>query len=158
MLCGDLPDTVRVLVCVVRDPSDWRRVCEAGWYRIPVLHAPRGLAADYLAFYQTGAFGMQGCCVRYAAAVRQIRLVRRVDLLPEETHHPRAAQRYWQYLLAPLEELPLPVPARRLRRVTFIPTTWGQLRRAHDVTELWHAPEPLSEPLDLVWGAGVSGW
>ena len=51
-----LPDDSPVLVVVVNDPADLARARDEGWYRIPLDRAPRRIAADYLAFYQTGAF------------------------------------------------------------------------------------------------------
>ncbi|MEZ4717652.1 MAG: hypothetical protein R2851_16435 [Caldilineaceae bacterium] len=44
-----------VLVAVMNNQEDWRRVAEEGWYRIPQRRAPRRIGADFLAFYQTGA-------------------------------------------------------------------------------------------------------
>ncbi|RIK36443.1 MAG: hypothetical protein DCC55_27325, partial [Chloroflexi bacterium] len=45
-----------VLVVVVNNAEDLRRAAAEGWYRIPQRRAPRRIGADYLAFYQTGAF------------------------------------------------------------------------------------------------------
>ena len=45
-----------VLVAVVNQPDDLRRAASDGWYRIPQRRAPRRVGADFLAFYQTGAF------------------------------------------------------------------------------------------------------
>jgi hypothetical protein len=147
----------RVLVCVVTRPLDLELARTQGWYRVPVQRAPRALAAAYLAFYQTGAFGAERWAVRYLAAVRRVTLAARRELLPGEAGHPRAAERYYRFDIGPLRALPLPVPARRLRRVTFIPTTMGQLLRARDVAELWRPPEDGAALADAVWGAGVNG-
>ena len=49
-------DNVPVLVVVLNDAADLAYARDLGWYRIPLAHAPRRVAADYLAFYQTGAF------------------------------------------------------------------------------------------------------
>ena len=45
-----------VLVAVLNNVDDLRRAASEGWYRIPQRRAPRRIGADYLAFYQTGAF------------------------------------------------------------------------------------------------------
>jgi hypothetical protein len=150
------PPDARVLVAVITRPRDLRLAREQGWYRIPLAHLPRQLAADYLAFYQTAAFGAERWAVRYYAPIQRYRLATRLELLPDEPEHPRAAERYYCLELGALRSLPLPVPAARLRRVTFIATTFGQLCRARDVRELWHPPEEHAAPDDL-WGAGLAG-
>ena len=152
----EIPLDARVLVAVVTRPCDLAKAREEGWYRIPLARAPRALAAEYLAFYQTAAFGDERWAVRYLAAVRAVGVARRAALLPEEAGHPRAAERYYRFALGPLRALPQPVPSRRLRRVTFIPTTFGQLLRARDVAELWRPREDGEQGWDDVWGAGVN--
>ena len=47
------PDDSPVLVVVVNDPADLARARDDGWYWNPLDRAPRRIAADYLAFYQT---------------------------------------------------------------------------------------------------------
>jgi hypothetical protein len=153
---GPADGAARVLVCVVTRPSDLALAREQGWYRVPQRRAPRLLAAEYLAFYQTARFGAERWAVRYLAEVRRVTLALRRELLPDEPGHPRAGERYYRFDLGRLRELPLPLPARRLRRVAFIPTTLGQLLRARDVVELWRAPEGGEEAAGAVWGAGVN--
>lgn len=130
-----------VLVAVVTRPADLARAAE-GWYRLPVAHAPARLGCEALAFYQTGAFGAEGHAVRLWAAVQRVTLARRRELLPDEAHHPRADALYYRFALGPLTPLARPVPARRLRRVTFIATTWARLADAPDVADLWPGPAP----------------
>lgn len=126
------------LVVVVNDPADLARARESGWYRIPLARAPVRVAAEYLAFYQTAAFpDGERWAVRWFAPVRGYRVVRRRDLLPDEPGHPRADDRYYRVDLGPLAPLPRPVPSRRLRRITFIPTTLGRLLAADEINDLW---------------------
>lgn len=150
-------DEARVLVGVITRPRDLQIVREQRWYRIPLAHLPRQLAAEYLALYQTAAFGAERWAVRYYAPIVRYRITTRRDLLPDEPNHPRANERYYCLELGPLAELPLPVPAAHLRRVTFISTTFGQLRRARDVRELWHPDEDYRDVGDGLWGAGMAG-
>jgi hypothetical protein len=146
----------RVLVAIVNRPIDLQNVREHGWYRVPLRRAPRALAVEYLAFYQTAAFGAERWAVRYLAAVHSVSVVTRGELLPAERNHPRAAERYYRFALGPILALPAPIPSRRLRRLSFISTTYGTLLRARDVTELWPRPEDLQAGGELVWGAGVN--
>jgi hypothetical protein len=141
----------QALVCVVTHPADLERAGR-GWYRIPVARAPRGLAAEYLAFYLTAAFGEQRWSIRSIAAVQAVRLAQRAELLPEEPLHPRASQRYYCFELGALQDLPAPIPSRRLRRTTFIPTTISALLAARDVSQLRRASQA---ELPDVWGAGI---
>jgi len=134
----DAPDDSPVLVVVVNDPADLARARDAGWYRIPLDRAPRRIAADYLAFYQTGAFpAEERWAVHWLAPVLEYRLATRKELIPDEPEHPRANQSYYKVTLGPLAPLPHAVPSRRLRRITFIPTTLGRLMQAEEINDLW---------------------
>jgi len=156
MYPDDISPEARVLVVVVPRPRDLAAAREQGWYRIPLARAPRALHAEHLAFYQTAAFGAERWAVRYLAAVRSVALAPRVALLPDQAGHPRAAERYYRFALGPLHTLPATLPSRRLRRVTFIATTFGQLLRARDVAELWRPIEDTAGGWDELWGAGVN--
>lgn len=131
-------DDSPVLVVVVNDPADLARARDEGWYRIPLDRAPRRVAADYLALYQTAAFpAEERWSVRWFAAVRSYKIVRRRELIPDEPDHPRADRPYYKITLDRLVPLPRPVPSRRLRRITFIPTTLGRLLQAEEINDLW---------------------
>ena len=60
------------------------------------------------------------------------------------------------FALGPLRALPTPLPSRRLRRISFISTTYGQLQRAHDVAELWRPPDETAAGWEELWGAGLN--
>jgi len=127
----------RVLVVLLNNRADWRRVQEEKWYRIPVKRAPERVAADYLAFYRAKALAPAAFGVYHYAPVLRYRLRRRRDLLPEEADHPRADDWYYQIFLGECRTLPRPIPSRRLRRVTFIPTTLEKLLTAREINDLW---------------------
>lgn len=131
-----------VLVAVLNNPRDFEIARDQGWYRIPLKRAPSRLAADYLAFYQTKAFGDEGWAVNYLAPVRRFRIVTRAELLPDEPDHPRAADAYYKVEIGPLQRLPQPIPSRSLRRITFIPTTLGRLLAAQEINDLWWRDDP----------------
>ena len=123
---------------MVNNPDDLARVRAAGWYRIPQARAPQRTASEYLAFYQTAAFPPEERWqIRWCAPVRGYFLVTRRELIPEEPDHPRAEDLYYKVTLGPLVALPRPIPSRRLRRITFIPTTLGRLYAAHEINDLW---------------------
>lgn len=133
-------DGDRVLVVVMNNPRDFEIARDEGWYRIPVERAPDMVAADYLAFYLTKVFGPERWSIPYIAPVRRYRLARRRELLPEEGDHPRADAWYYKVEIGPLRRLPHPIPSRRLRRVTFIPTTLRRLLEAEEINDLWLGP------------------
>ncbi len=148
--CGPEPADERVLVAVVNRPKDWELIRTAHWYRLPVERAPRRLGAAYLAFYHTQACGPLRWSIRYYAPIRSYRLARRRDLLPDEPDHPRADQLYYRIELGPLESLPRPIPSRKLRRITFIPTTLARLLAAREINDLW-LREPRRAALERAW-------
>ena len=140
-----------VLVAVLNNGEDLRRAAVEGWYRIPQRRAPKRIGADYLAFYQTGAFGDDDTAqtVTYYAATRRYRLLTRRELLPDEPDHPRAGDYYYQVWIGPLQRLVCPVPATTFRRVTFIHTTLDRLLTAADVRDLFRREDPFEQ----LWGA-----
>ena len=130
-----------VLIVIVNDPRDLKHALDDGWYRIPLARAPARIAVDYLAFYQTGAFPEgERYLVRWYAPVQDYRIVQRRELLPDEPEHPRAADRYYRVGLGPGIALPCPIPSRRLRRITFIPTILSRLLAAQEINDLWIKP------------------
>lgn len=138
-----------VLVVVVNNAEDFRRVASEGWYRIPQRTAPRRVGADYLAFYQTGAFKgrPEAQTVTYYAATRRYQLVTRRELLPDEPDHAHAGDYYFRIDVGPLQRLARPIPAASLHRITFISTTLDRLLSAPDVRELFYHEDPF----DKLW-------
>jgi hypothetical protein len=125
-----------VLVAVVNHPRDLEIVRLLGWYRIPLRTAPKVVAVDYLAFYQTGTFGEQRWRIQSVAAVRGHELTTRAELLRDEADHPRAKEEYYKIQLGPLEQLERPIRAETWRRVTFLYTTGEYLLKAGTVNDL----------------------
>lgn len=131
-----------VLVVVLNNLEDFHRAQAEGWYRIPLVHAPPRIGADYLAFYQTAAFPPEDrWCVRWVAPLLGYRLATRRELIPSQPEHPRADARYYRVALGKLLPLPRRVPSRRLRRITFIQTIMKSLCEAEEINDLWqHTP------------------
>ncbi len=141
--------TSLVLVAVLKDPRDLEIARVLGWYRIPLRSAPKVIAVDYLAFYQTGAFVNEKWCIEYVAPVRGHELTTRRELLRDEADHPSASQEYYKIQLGPLERLPQPIPAGKWRRITFFYTTGEYLVKAETVNDL----VIQSEERSLLWRA-----
>ena len=132
-----LPEpTTLVLVAVLKQPRDLEIARLLGWYRIPLRSAPKVVSVDYLAFYQTGAFGSEKWRIQYIAPVRGHELTTRAELLQEEADHPYAKHEYFKIQLGPLINLPRPILAHKWRRITFFYTTGEYLLKAQAIHDL----------------------
>jgi hypothetical protein len=125
-----------ILVAVMNDPRDLEIARLLGWYRIPLRSAPKVVAVDHLAFYQTAAFGEEKWCINYVAPVLGHELTTRLELLRDEPDHPHAHLEYFKIQIGPLERLPRPIPAKTWRRITFFYTTGEYLLAAETVNDL----------------------
>lgn len=143
-------DTDLFLVAILPEPRDLEIARMLGWYRIPLKSAPKIIEADYLAFYQTSAFGEgHRWQVEFAARVRGHELTTRVELFKDERDHPRSREEYFKISLGPVFPLPRVIPAGTWKRMTFLYTTGEKIRTADSLKELvTHDRER-----DLLWHA-----
>jgi hypothetical protein len=137
-----------VLVAIVTSPKDLNIARMLGWYRIPLQTAPKTVRVDWLAFYQTGAFGEERWSVRYVAPVRGFELTTRVDLFRNEPDHPRAAEPYYRIQLGKVQKLSNPIPSGGWKRFTFLYTTGERLLTAETLRDLTIPP---SADRDQLW-------
>jgi hypothetical protein len=151
-----------VLIAVLNNLRDFEVVRLLGWYRIPLRYAPKVIAVDVLAFYQTAEFGDEKWSIRYAARVQGVELVKRSDLFQEDVHHPRAREEYYKLQLGALENLPHAIASRAWHRITFFYTSGDKLlsaREIHDLAvppadreTLWNALRDRTDP--FITGGG----
>jgi hypothetical protein len=127
----------RVLVAYLPDPADFAIARDEGWYRIPQKYAPKGLYAEYLAFYFGQKFGPQKWAIHYYAERRGHELTTRVALFPGEPEHAQAESLYYKVQLGPLQRLLRPIVSLRWRRVTFLHTTWDRFQDATEINDLF---------------------
>jgi len=129
--------TSLILVTLLKEPRDLEIARLLGWYRIPLRSSPKVIAVDFLAFYQTAAFGASDRWrIQYVAPVRGHELATRAELLRDEPDHPHAHHEYYKVQLGPLASLPHPILAENWRRLTFLYTTGEYLMRARNLHEL----------------------
>lgn len=140
----------RVLVAYVPEPADFQQIQEAGWYRIPEKFAPKGLHAEYVAFYFGQKFGPQKWAIHYYAARHGHELTTRRLLLPNQPNHPRADEWYYKVQLGPLQQLAQPILSFRWRRITFLHTTWDRFQDAREINDLFVEGEPYVDRLYAV--------
>ena len=151
-----------VLIALLKSKSDFAILQEEGWYRIPVMSAPRRWPPKLLAFYQPKAFKEDAFCVRYYGEVGDIQNVPRTELFPNEIESAKSGQRYYKLTLKSLESLGQPIISLRPRRLVFIPTTFGKFARANQINDLfddspledalWHEFKRLSIRAERQWG------
>ena len=126
----------RVLITPLPRPADFARLQREGWYRIPQQHAPKGLYAEYFAFYFGSRFGRQKWAIHYYAPRLGHELTTRRNLLPDEPDHPRADELYYKVQLGKLRPLIRPIISLHRRRITFLHTTWDRFQDATEINDL----------------------
>jgi len=139
-----------VLVAILNNQLDFNLAYEQHWYRIPINNVKKLLKnrwpPQWLAFYQTKAFGQEKHAVNYYAQVLHIREAYRQQLFPGEPYNPKSNRRYYQLYLTPLQRLPKPIFSRRFRRIVFIPTTTEKFFNAAEINDLYDE-SPLEDKL-----------
>ena len=126
-----------VLVGVINRKRDFVYARDQHWYRIPQKRMPRGVTADYLAFFFSRAFGDQNGGIYYYAENKGLELHYRRDLLPHQPDHPRADEVYYQVALDDLRQKLPPVTNPTNRPITFIYTTWDRFVNAKAIAGLY---------------------
>ena len=132
-----LPETALILVAILPNQRDFDIARLFGWYRIPLKSAPKVISVDYLAFYQTKAFGeAERWQIAFVAEILGHELTRRGDLIRDEPAHPRAHEEYFKLQIGPLQRLEKPIAAGDWKRITFFYTTGEQFQTAQTVNDL----------------------
>jgi hypothetical protein len=131
-----IPSTALILTAIMKETRDLEIARMLGWYRIPLRSAPKVIAVDYLAFYQTGAFGQEKWQVKYAAPVLGHELTTRGELFRDEPDHPSSHLEYYKIQIGSLIELPHPIRADHWKRITFLYTTGEYLNDAQTLKDL----------------------
>jgi very-short-patch-repair endonuclease len=134
------------LVAILNTKSDLAILQEQGWYRIPVATAPRHWPPRWLAFYQPKRFDEDAYRIRYYGQVKEIGRARRYEIFLSELESPISNREYFILRLERLEELAVPIPSLRARRIVFIPTTWTKFTMAEQVNDLFD-DSPLEDHL-----------
>lgn len=127
----------RVLVGVVNRKRDFELMRDEHWYRIPVARLSRGIQAEYLGFFLSGAFKDMNGAVHYYAQVKGLELVHRRWLLPNEADHPRADEVYYKIALGDLIAKNPPIVNTTRRTIAFIFTTWDRFIHARNIPDLY---------------------
>lgn len=155
----------RVLVGVINRKRDLITLLNEHWYRIPQGRMPRGIQAEYMAFFLSGkVFKERSGGIHYFARRTGLELHYRRDLLPAEADHPRADQVYYQVQVGDVREKQPPILNPTRRPVSFIYTTWDRFASARQISDLYstadyyvdriyHALRSRGVPSDRYWEA-----
>lgn len=128
----------RVLVALVNNQEDWRRVQDEHWYRLPVKRAPPNSPNfDWIAFYFSKVFKENKWAIHFYARILGHELLTRRDLIPSEPDHKRAGEWYYKLALGPLHHKLPPIVSDTWRRITFIVTTGDRFEVAQETKDLF---------------------
>lgn len=126
-----------MLVGVLPAQKDYEIARLLGWYRIPLRMAPKIVDVDYLAFYQTGVFGIDHrWLIETFAEVKGHELTTRRELLRDESDHPRANEEYYKIQIGALQQRQPPINAGKWKRITFLYTTGQLFNHAQTINDL----------------------
>jgi len=125
-----------VLVGVLKSKNDRKILLEDHWYRIPMVYLPKR-HFDYLAFYQPAVFGTQGKRIGYYARVLNHQIVKRSDLLPDESNHPRTHDYYFRLRVGKIRRLSPAIKNIIPRRVSFGFTTLNRLLKSKNILQVY---------------------
>jgi hypothetical protein len=132
-----VPEEALILVSILPGQRDLEIARLLGWYRIPLKSSPKVVDVDYLAFYQTSAFGKEHRWrIENICPVRGHELVTRADLFHDEQDHQRANEEYFKLSLGPMEPLQRPIVAGDWKRITFLYTLGELFNKADTINEL----------------------
>jgi hypothetical protein len=128
----------RILVGVIKAKRDLKILHAQHWYRIPQGNAPKGIDADYLAFFLSGKVpdGQPG--IYYYAERRGMELAKRKDLLPGKKPHPRDDNLYHKIQLGEIQTKSPPVVNHpQPHKFAFIYTTGDRFLQARHIRDLY---------------------
>ncbi len=126
-----------VLVGVINRKRDLVYARDQHWYRIPQTRMPRGVTADYLAFFLSRSFGERNGAIHWYARRKGLELRYRRDLLPNEPDHPHANDVYYRVALGDLLPRQPPIVNEDKRSLAFVYTTWDRFVNAKTIADLY---------------------
>jgi len=136
----------RVLVGVINRRADWNLLCQERIYRIPLVQQPNGIDVEYMAFYLSkNVHAVYGGTIPFYARRLGVELKARCEMLPFESHHPRAHHRYLCVQVDELRAKTPPILNRTARAFAFIHTTWDRFVEAQELKDLFRNDEHFCE-------------
>jgi len=140
-----------MLVAILKYKNDLGIALNKNWYRIPTRtkRTPilvRENRLEYIAFYQTSVYGNEAFKIQWFARVKNISVVKRNELFPEEPRNPKSKDEYFKIEIHKCEQLPKPIFSKRHRRMLFVNTTYERLVNSVEFNDLF-IESPIEENL-----------
>lgn len=125
-----------ITITIVKCAQDWQRLIHTHQYHVPIQYRPRLIQSSWVALYMPGWYSHNPHSVCYVAHMSNLHIMRRLEYLPDQPHHPHAHHLYAIITCDALYELRIPIVSKRWRRVGIHHTTWGALMRSYDLGAL----------------------
>ena len=130
------------LVAVLKYKRDLTIALNDHWYRIPlkIKRTPlsvRDNKLEYIAFYQTSIFGNDVFKIRWYAKVKNIFVVNRKKLFPDEPKNQKSKENYYKIEFEKCEQLDKPIISKRHRRMLFVNTSYERLINSQEFNDLF---------------------
>jgi len=138
-------------VAVLNNRADFGRAESKHWYRIPKMTVPDGVEKiRWIAFSLTQSFEREEWSVRHWAKVEGFERKQRIELVRNETPHPRARDWDHRVKLGRLQPRHEPILSRRRSRIiVFNRSIWMKFQTALEINDFAHG-SPLENRL---WAA-----
>ena len=131
-----------LLVSIINNKRDFNIVRDEHWYRIPCQSVEKFLKRswppEYIAFYQTAAFGSKSFAINYFSIIKEVQIQKRKDIFPDEPENEKSNREYYKIIIEPLQKLRKPILSRHWRRIVFIQSTWNKFVNAVEINDLFH--------------------
>lgn len=141
----------KILIAILKETKDYSILLRESWYRIPKnrIKTPRMVvdgSIDYIAFYQGKQFKDNSFRIERYAKVKQILIVKRIDLFPNELINDKSYNEYYKIEIEELLKLEAPIFSHKRRIIIFINSTLSKFLNANDINDLYLG-SPLEEKL-----------
>ena len=139
------------LVALLNNRQDLSIALNKNWYRIPLKtritpQTVKENKLNYIAFYQSSAFGKDAFKIKWFAEVKNISILNRKELFPEEQINPKSENDYYKVEFDKCQQLEKLIISKRHRRMLFVNTTYERLVKSEEFNDLF-IESPIEENL-----------
>ncbi len=133
----------KILIALIKDNNDFIYLFKYGWYRIPtkrIKSVPKMVidgSIKYIGFYQGKIFGEDGFQVRYYSKVKNVKIVERNELFPNELYNDKTYDKYYKIEIEDLIKLEKPILSKKRRIIIFINSNMKKFLSADEINDLY---------------------
>ena len=128
--------TEPLVLALLKRLSDEARLLQQQTYHIPIRQSKHLLGASHIAWYVPSWHPQTPWSLRYQATIYSANLMTRAAYIPEESLHPRAAERYWVIAVTDLHLLDPVIASTHWRRVSVHRVDANVLARTNELGQL----------------------